>query len=90
MQTSDRCYLLPLITLVLYDVVLGVGWAAAPSGKCGAAFVRSAVFPLLVPVGLCSSPPRIRALQGKKTLLRLLASAGVAGSIPGEHPFLFR
>lgn len=51
-----------------------------------------------VPTGLCSSPPCVRALQEKKQktdlgLLthkrRLLASTGVAGCVPGEHPFLF-
>lgn len=82
---------------VLYHAVLGgTGCALLNSSKM--LFYGSGQQHSLspVPTGLCSSPPCFCAVQKRKIDLRpllhkcrLLASAGVAGSIPGEHPFLF-
>lgn len=75
----------------------------AHSEKQGAVFKRGewqAVFPSTHgAAGLCSSRPCSRGLQKKKkkrdqitpsaaSKRRLLAAAGVAGCVPGEHPFL--
>ena len=86
---------------VLYQAVSG-GTGCSPLQKTRVLLLREwssrQRSPSLVPSGLCSSPPCIHALQGKKTRApaapsaaskhQLRASAGVAGSVPGEHPFL--